>query len=122
MIARLCRALISLLFPRRGWRALVLDYRRGRIVWPVPGRPDAPHVLPFPIQWTASRVLALGEGPRRGWEPVVDAPCAACQRPLGQNGVRCVRCAVLLHESCAGMETTTAIPSCSVCRLSVGAA
>lgn len=115
MFGRWVRLLLRFFRPLRGWKDRLGAFAGGQVMWPVPGRPDAQKVFPFPVEWTAVRVLQPGEGHSRGWEPLA-APCADCGEIVpAPYGVRCARCGVVLHELCAGMRMSNDVPACVVC-------
>jgi hypothetical protein len=63
-------------FPVKGWKPRYLAFTRGQKSWPVPGRPDAPHVMPFPVEWIPHRIVlavsGVGIAPRQGEEKKQD--------------------------------------------------
>jgi hypothetical protein len=106
--------------PEKGWRDRYLAFRSGKNVWEVPGKPECPKVVPFPVQWIPHRLELLPEDDEaahvRGFvftQPV----CSATGKtvPLGR-GVNCLRCGVALHEARAHMVTSFSPPYCSRCR------
>jgi len=42
--------------PVFGWRQRFLQFKSGSTTWDVPGHPNAPKVVPFPVQWIPHRI------------------------------------------------------------------
>lgn len=106
----------AFLRPVPGWHARYQEYLGGKNTWEVPGRPDVPKVVPFPVQWIPHRLDNLGpDDQARGFafEPVV---CSSSGKsaPVG-TGVCCVRCGVPLHETEARMRNGFDAPKCWRC-------
>lgn len=47
--------------PVAGWKKRLLQFKSGNTAWEVPGKPDAPKVVPFPVQWIPWRALTAEE-------------------------------------------------------------
>jgi hypothetical protein len=47
--------------PVDGWKRRLLQFKSGNTAWEVPGKPDAPKVVPFPVQWIPWRALTSDE-------------------------------------------------------------
>lgn len=103
-------------FPVRGWRKRYRAFSRGRNVWEVPGKPDKPKLIPFPLEWLPHRLDNLeGDDERKGFA-LVPAVCVDTGLEVQPgDGVLCLRCGVPLHPSVANIVTTQDPPYCRRC-------
>lgn len=102
--------------PVKGWKARFLQYKAGNTVWSVPNRPDAPKVVPWPVEWMPYRQHGLTESDAlRGFafEHGVCVDTGLTAKP--GDAVCCLRCGVPLHPSVAGMITSIDPPKCRRC-------
>ena len=116
VVVRRCLVwLVSFFSPLPGWKDRVRRFSAGQLAWPLPHRTDAPKVGPFPPEWTAVKLLPIGEGHPRGWENI-EVICTDCGGlASAAHGVRCARCGTFLHEGCAGLVLGNEVPACVIC-------
>lgn len=110
-------------FPVRGWKSRYLSFTRGRKSWPVPRRPDVPHVIPFPVEWIPHRILKENEEVNTenpvGFQFLEDVCIDTGKKlPIGV-GVLCCRCGIPLHPEAASMFSGFDPPICRRCRFIV---
>ena len=104
--------------PVAGWKQRYREYKGGRRMWPIPGKPNAPKAAPWPIEWIPHTQKGL-EGDdkweRLGWKPL-SAICSVSgvDVPPGQ-AASCLRCGVSLSPVAAGQCNTQDPPRCSRC-------
>ena len=107
----------SFFFPAKGWKEMYLAFKRGHMMWEIPGKPP---VCPFPLEWLPVR-LALTEGDseeahQRGFafdSAVCTDTGVEC---LPGVGVRCLRCRVPLSPEAADAVGPIDPPTCARCR------
>lgn len=110
-------------FPVDGWKGRYRAFCAGQKTWPVPGHPEAPKVVPFPVEWIPHRLYGPGEeldppdgSPRRGFEFLDEVVCVDTGETVGKGvSVSCLRCGVHLHPSAAGMVGGFDPPKCKRC-------
>ena len=106
--------------PVPDWWERYRAFRSGTNQWEVPGKPDRPKVVPFPVQWIPHR-LVLSEADSeaawaRGFE-FEEAICADTGKPCGVGlVVACLRCGVPLHPEAAHMFGGFDPPYCKRCK------
>ena len=103
--------------PIPGWKQRYKAFLGGKNVWDVPGRPDVPKVVPFPVEWIPHRFEGLQseEEVKRGFAlESVTCVDTGDYAPVGV-GVLCIRCGVPLHEKAAGMTNGFDPPKCKRC-------
>ena len=93
-------------------------FKGGAHTWEVPGKPDKPKVIPFPVQWiphTTDEEQFDTRDHERGFK-FLDVVCcdSGKKAPIGV-GVFCLRCAVPLHPTAAGMASDFDPPVCKRC-------
>jgi len=106
--------ILTFVTPVPDWRDRVADRAAGRITWPAP-LPGKHALGGFPLEW----ILAVADaGMPTGLRYPEKAACFACSKAIKDTklGVRCARCGVALHPTCAGMQHAFSTPSCRWCR------
>jgi hypothetical protein len=106
--------------PLPGWLTRLREAKAGRNAWPVPGKPDKPMVVPFPIEWVPHRLELTGEdndaAHARGFV-FHAATCTDSEEEAAVGvAVSCCRCAVSLHPKAAHMIGGFDPPYCRRCR------
>ena len=111
---------IAFFSPMPGWKARYTKFLGGGTTWSVPGKPDKPQLIPFPLPWMPHRLKLTEEDDEaahtRGFV-FLPGVCA----DTGQRGeigviVSCLRCAVPLHPSAAHMYGGFDPPYCNRCK------
>lgn len=103
--------------PVEGWKARLVQYKRGQTAWEVPGSPGKVAV-PFPVQWIPHSIdeADFDEAAHVAGFKLLSVTCCDSGKdaPLGV-GVLCLRCGVPLHPEAAGMFTDMDPPVCRRC-------
>ena len=106
--------------PVLGWRERLLDYLRGQKAWPIPGKPDKPRVVPFPLEWIPHRSELTEEDDEaahaRGFVFLPITCVDSEQESLPGVAVSCCRCGVGLHPNAAHMIGGFDPPYCKRCK------
>ena len=109
--------------PADGWENRLRQMKSGNHTWEVPGRPELPKLVPFPLAWIPHRTDLTEEDSEaahaRGFEFLTDT-CVdtglVCEPGVV---VSCLRCGVSLHPQAASMYGGFDPPCCNRCRLVV---
>lgn len=109
---------VAFFFPRRGWKLQLRQYKAGMKTWEVPGKPDKPKVVPWPIDWIPHDFQLETEADEaRGWR-MLAATCVDSGKECEPGvGTCCVRCSVTLHPECANMIGPWDPPYCRRCAI-----
>lgn len=105
--------------PLRHWKERYQLYLGGQKVWMVPGKPESPSLVPWPLEWIPARLEVTEADSETAQTLGFVLQGAICtdsgkSAQIGQ-AVRCCRCGVPLHQSHAHMLTSISPPSCSRC-------
>jgi len=113
-LVRLCRRIMSFLFPVAGWASRVKRYGRGQIVWPIAAHPELGPMGPWPAEWTVVEFARTEDGKTslRFHDTCSDV---SGREAKGEDAVRCARCGIHLHVAETDMETNLDIPLCPWC-------
>jgi hypothetical protein len=106
--------------PVRGWWERYTAFRRGATVWEIPGKPDKPKAVPFPLEWLPHRLALTAEDSEaahlRGFA-FEEVTCVdSGQKCGGGVAVSCLRCSVPLHPDAAHMFGGFDPPYCKRCK------
>lgn len=111
---------IAFFRPRLGWAEMLREFKAGKNVWNIPGKPDKPQVVPFPIEWMPHRLeLTEADDAAAQTRGFVFLPgvCVDSGKEVEIGvAVSCCRCAVTLHPGMAGMIAGFDPPYCSRCK------
>lgn len=109
---------VRFLFPVPGWADRYRCFKRGQTSWPVPDRPDANPVIPWPVQWIpyTQRGLTNPEDIQRGFGFLPGVCVETGKSCEVGRAVSCLRCGVPLSEKAAGMLSGFDPPACPRCR------
>jgi hypothetical protein len=111
---------IAFFHPLPGWLLRLREAKAGKNTWEVPGKPDRPKVVPFPVPWLPHR-LELTEADddadhARGFV-FLPGVCVDSGKDCAVGVVvSCCRCGVSLHPAAAHMIAGFDPPYCSRCR------
>jgi hypothetical protein len=112
-IMRLLRRFRAYLFPLKGWKARLSDFRRGNTVWPIAGHPELPASCPWPIEWTPYEIVEEEGKSTVKFIAVYSAVSGVLAE--GDHAVACCRCGIHLHVAETTMRTNLDVPYCSWC-------
>ena len=108
----------AFLFPVAGWKQRLREYKAGKTVWEVPGRPTAPKLVPWPIQWIPHRLAESSDlelDQARGFIFLPSVCWESRKATVVGEGVLCCRCGIPLHPDYAHMLTGFDPPYCKRC-------
>ena len=104
--------------PVAGWKLRYRQYKAGKTVWDVPGKPEANKLVPWPLEWVPHRMTQendLEADQQRGFL-FLPATCAETgQEAAVGEAVRCLRCGVDLHPKAANQLNSLTPPVCPRC-------
>ena len=112
-IMRLLRRFRAYLFPLKGWKARLSDFRRGTTVWTIAGHPELPASCPWPIEWTPYEVVEVEGKKTVNFISVCSGVSGVVAE--GEQAVACSRCGIHLHVAETTMRTNLDVPYCSWC-------
>lgn len=104
--------------PVSGWKDRFLEFKSGRRTWAVPGKPDFPEVVPFPVEWVPHTFdeAEFDDKAREIGFKFIDVVCCETGKPAPAGvGVLCLRCGIPLHPTAAGMIGGFDPPVCKRC-------
>lgn len=111
---------IAFFFPAEGWKERLLSFRGGANGWPIPGKPEKPPIMIFPLEWVPHRLQLTDEDDEvshtRGFI-LLSGTCVESGEhyEVGQV-LSCLRCGVYLSEGAADSRTVFDPPCCRRCR------
>ena len=111
---------IAFFRPIPGWAQRLRLHKAGQTAWDIPGKPDKPKVVPFPVEWIPHRLELTEEDDAstqaRGFA-FLPAVCvdSGKEAEIGV-GVLCCRCGVELHPAAANMIGGFDPPYCRRCK------
>ena len=110
---------IAFLRPLPGWKKRILEFRAKKNVWDVPGKPDKPKLVPFPLEWLPHRLELTDEDDEashaRGFVMLSGTCVDTGQECEPGVVVSCLRCGVPLHPTAANMVGGFDPPYCRRC-------
>ena len=110
----------AFLCPVPGWKERFLAAKAGKTIWQVPGKPEKPRLVPFPVEWMPHRCALTAEDDQashaRGFV-FLPGVCVETGKELAVGvALSCCRCGVTLSPEAAHMYQGFDPPYCSRCR------
>ena len=109
--------------PVAGWEDRFRRYKSGQHVWGIPGKPDKPKAIPFPLEWIPHRLELTSEDDEAAHARGFAFESVTCVDTGQEAGIgvalSCLRCGVPLHPEAAHMFGGFDPPCCNRCRLVV---
>jgi hypothetical protein len=113
---------LAFLFPSKGWKQKVIDFRQGKKAWGIEGKPECNPVIPFPLDWVP-HTLELKhpekeEDQKRGFDFLEVTCIDTGLEAKGGIALCCARCGVSIHPDSVG-HAGFDVPACRRCRVLV---